>query len=323
MDTELPDLHQRPVETTGRRLTLGLFGQFDESLHTYLQGHDLVVQTTLGGPPLATLIGSLDGIIIRSPFALSDECARQATRLRWVVRAGSGTDNLSPLLAERGVIVRSTPITAHSVAELVLGLVLGLLRHLRPAHASLARGEWKKQAYVGGELRGRTVGLLGYGRIGREIARLLSVLGVNLVAFDRSPGSADKQSAAAATGTQLCASVDEVLVSADIVVSCLPGSAETRDLIDRRRLGLMRRGALLVNVGRGSLLDLAALTEALESGHLGGAALDVFPSEPPGRLRLFELENVLCTPHLGAQTREAHTMVAAGVIRHFEELNRA
>lgn len=323
MAIELSDLQLRPTEAAGSRLTLGLFGQFDQSLHAYLKDHDLVSLAALGGPPLDTLMEALDGVIIRSPFALSDECARRARRLRWVIRAGSGTDNLSPLLAERGVIVRSTPITAHSVAELVLGLVLGLLRHLRPAHTSLSQGEWKKQAFVGGELRGRTVGLLGYGRIGREIARLLSVLGVNLVAFDRSAGAPDKKAAAQATGTRLCDGVDDVLASADIVVSCLPGSAETRNLIDRRRLALMRRGALLVNVGRGSLLDLQALTEALESGHLGGAALDVFPAEPPGRLRLFELDNVLCTPHLGAQTREAHTMVATGVIRHFDELVRA
>jgi D-3-phosphoglycerate dehydrogenase len=314
------DPQLRPVDVVVKRLTLGLFGQFDPSLHDHLRHHELVLQSSIGGPPMEALVETLDGVIIRSPFTLSDESARRANRLRWVIRAGSGTDNLSPLLLERGVIVRNTPITAHSVAELVLGLMLGLLRHLRPAHASLAQGEWKKQAFVGGELRGRTVGLLGYGRIGREVARLLSVLGVKLIAFDRSAGSPDKLAAAQATGTHLCPSIDDVLASADIVVSCLPGGAETHNLIDRRRLALMRRHALLINVGRGSLLDLQALSEALDSGHLGGAALDVFPTEPPGRLRLFELDNVLCTPHLGAQTREAHAMVAAGVIRHFEEL---
>lgn len=301
------------------QLEIGLFGQFDAEVYKFFESCRTVVHTDIRQFDISDCISRLDGIVIRSPFSLRDQDARLADRLRWIVRAGSGTDNISPLFRERGIDVRSTPVNAYSVAELVIGLILGLLRNVRPGHESLRRGEWKKQALVGRELRGKTVGILGYGRIGRELSKLLSHFGTTILAYDRSPDAAEKVIAAESSKTSLIG-MDDVIKHADILVACLPGSSQTKQLLDRARLNTLRRGAILVNVGRGSLIDIDALTELLESGHLNGAALDVFTQEPPGALRLFDLDNVLCTPHLGAQTYETHRNMANEVIRHLREL---
>ncbi len=299
--------------------TIGLFGQFDCSVREYLSSYSLIERETVEGFSIKSVMPDLDGIILRSPFKLDDGAASLAGRLKWIVRAGSGTDNISPLLSASGVVVRTTPINAYSVAELVIALTLSLLRNLRVGHETLKLGLWSKHALVGQELRSRTVGILGYGRIGREVSLLMRCFGTSILAFDRSPATAEKQRASELSGTRLVA-METVLAGADIVVCCLPGTPQTSGLFNKARLQSMRPGALLINVGRGSLIDLEALTEALESGRLGGAALDVFPAEPPGRIRLLDMDNVVCTPHLGAQTLETHKAIAAGVIDHLLDL---
>jgi D-3-phosphoglycerate dehydrogenase / 2-oxoglutarate reductase len=302
-----------------QRRTVGLFGQFDPAIRQYLAPCSIVERETVEGFLMKSVIADLEGIVLRSPFKLDDEAAALAVRLKWIVRAGSGTDNISALFNERGIVVRTTPINAYSVAELVLALTLALLRNIRIGHDTLRRGLWCKHSLVGHELRGKTVGILGFGRIGREVSLLMHHLGTSILAYDRTPTAAVKLSCASISGAQLV-ELDAVLARADIVVSCLPSTTETSGLFDKARLQAMRPGAVLINVGRGSLIDIEALTCALECGWLGGAALDVFSVEPPGEIRLLEMNNVLCTPHLGAQTRETHKAVAAGVIAHLREL---
>jgi D-3-phosphoglycerate dehydrogenase len=300
-------------------ITIGLFGQFDRSVKEYLSSYSIIERETVEGFSIRSVIPELDGIILRSPFKLDDDAATLAGRLKWIVRAGSGTDNISPLFAARGVILRTTPINAYSVAELVIALALSLLRNIRVGHESLRQGLWSKHALVGRELRTKTIGILGYGRIGREVSLLMRCFGTTILAFDRTPTTVEKLRASELSDTRLVA-METVLANADIVVCCLPGTPQTSGLFNKARLQLMQPGALLINVGRGSLIDLEALADALESGRLGGAALDVFPAEPPGRIRLLEMNNVVCTPHLGAQTRETHKAIGAGVINHLLDL---
>jgi D-3-phosphoglycerate dehydrogenase len=306
-------------ESVNEGCTIGLFGQFDPAIREYLLPCNIIERETAEGFSIKSVIADLDGIVLRSPFKLDDEAAALAGRLKWIVRAGSGTDNISALFNARGIVVRTTPINAYSVAELVLALTLALLRNICTGHETLKQGLWSKHSLVGRELRGKTVGILGYGRIGREVSLLMHHLGTSILAYDRSPTTAEKLRGLEMSGARLV-ELDVVLACADIVVSCLPGTPQTAGLFDAARLQAMRPGALLVNVGRGSLIDLEALTSALESGRLGGAALDVFLVEPPGRIRLLEMNNVLCTPHLGAQTQETHKAIAAGVIAHLREL---
>lgn len=303
----------------GGPLKVGLFGQFDPMVRLHLSHHRLVEMTLPGGASLQPLVRGLDGIVIRSPFKLDDACAEEAASLRWIIRAGSGTDNISPQFHDRGVTIRTTPINAHAVAELVLALTLGLLRHVRVGHESLREGQWHKHLLVGRELRGKTVGLVGFGRIGRDVASLMQHFGTTLLAHDRSPDQAEKQAVALTTGTRMT-DLDTLIARSDVLVLCLPASAQTRHLLDRDRFARMRREAVVVNVGRGALIDLDALVEALDQQRIAGAALDVFTAEPPGRLRLFDMPNVLCTPHLGAQTVETHRAVGQRVVDLFDEL---
>ncbi len=300
-------------------LRIGVFGLIDPCVVESLGGHHVVRQERPTPSGLQPLVGDLDGIVIRSPFRLDDACALAATRLQWIIRAGAGTDNISPLFREKGVRVRTTPISAGSVAELVIGLAIGLLRGIRPAHDSLRQGLWKKELFIGGELRGRTLGILGYGRIGRQVSRLMHGLGARIVAFDRTPDAPDKRRAAEDTDARLM-SMEALFAEADIVVACLPGTPQTLHLLNEERFAQFRRGAFLINVGRGSLIEYPALVAALDSGRLAGVALDAYEVEPPGHLAIFDRDNVLCTPHLGAQTGEAQKAVGSGVVAHLHEL---
>lgn len=300
---------------------IGLFGEFDSSLEQYLASRKLECRVYRDASVcrIENVIAELDGVVIRSPFKLSDQSAENAKRLQFVVRAGSGTDNISSLFSERGVEVRTTPNNAYSVAELALALILNLNRHVLAGHASLARGEWKKYSLVGRELRGKTVGILGFGRIGRELAKLLRHFGVRILAHDRSPTNSFKIEVASQCDVKFVG-LDDLLTSADILVVCLPASPQTTNLMNDTRLGMLGRETIVVNVGRGSLINTESLVARLKTGRLGGAALDVFEVEPPGKLELFSLDNVVCTPHLGAQTEETHRVIAMKVIDHLDQI---
>ena len=322
MDPQADNITSLSRMTNVSNSKIGLFGQFDDSIDRYLLGHQRVSYTNPDEVMMPTAVADLDGIILRSPFKLNEACALSAKRLKWIIRAGSGTDNISPLFAEKGVRVVSTPVNAYSVAELVLALILALMRRVRHGHESLAQGRWSKQFLVGRELRGSAIGIVGFGRIGREVARLLHPFASALYAYDRSPATAEKTAAAVATNAQFVG-FDALLGQADVIVSCLPGTPDTTHLFDARSFGKMRRDCVFVNVGRVSSVNIDDLNAALERNLLAGAALDVFDAEPPGRIPLFERDDVICTPHLGAQTREVHRAVADGVIRHLQEFLRS
>ena len=265
-------------------------------------GHEVVERPGLNGPELAQALEGFDALWIRSGTRATAEVLRETRTLRLLVRAGTGLDNVDvAAAAERGIEVANTPgANRVAVAELVFGLLLEFERHIGPASAALGAGRWEKSRFAGRELAGRTLGLIGFGRIAREVAVRARAFDLSVIACDPLLSQWPAGFEWAARGT-----LDQVLSGSDVVSVHVPLESGTRGLIGARELALMKTTALLVNAARGGIVDEAALADALTGGRLRGALLDVFEHEPPGELALLQLPNVIATPHLGASTAEA------------------
>lgn len=261
---------------------------------------------------LLPLVGEIEAWIVRSGTRVTRRLIDAAPHLRWVARAGAGLDNVDVGAAkERGIAVLNVPgANSVAVAELVFGLLLALFRQIPAADASLRRGAWEKSKLKGRELRGKTIGIVGVGRIGRAVAQRARAFDMTCIGCDPLVSAAD----ARAAGVELLP-LAEVLSRAEIVTLHMPATPETRGLIGAAEIARMRQGAVLVNAARGGLVDEVALHAALVSGALSGAALDVFASEPPGDSPLLALPNVVATPHLGASTAEAQDAVGEEIVR--------
>jgi len=259
--------------------------------------------------PLEEVIDRYDGIVIRSATKLTRELIESATLLKVIGRAGVGVDNVDVDAAtRRGIVVANAPeSTVVSAAEQTIGLIVALARNIPQAHAALKGGRWERSRWGGVELAGKTLGVVGFGRIGQQVARRAVGLGMTVLAYDPFVGSERFRE----LGVERAETLDELLGTAEIVTLHSPLTDETRSLIDRDTIARMRDGARLVNAARGALVDEEALVEALESGKLAGAALDVFSAEPYEG-PLLELDQVVVTPHLAASTDEAQDR--AGVI---------
>jgi D-3-phosphoglycerate dehydrogenase len=259
--------------------------------------------------PLEDVIDRYDGIVIRSATRLTRDLIDRATRLKVIGRAGVGVDNVDVDAAtRRGIVVANAPeSTVVSAAEQTIGLIVALARNIPQAHAALKGGRWERSRWNGVELAGKTLGVVGFGRIGQQVARRAVGLGMTVVAYDPFVGSERFRE----LGVERAETLDELLGTAEIVTLHSPLTDETRSLIDRDTIARMRDGARLVNAARGALVDEEALVEALESGKLAGAALDVFSAEPYEG-PLLGLDQVVVTPHLAASTDEAQDR--AGVI---------
>jgi D-3-phosphoglycerate dehydrogenase / 2-oxoglutarate reductase len=251
---------------------------------------------------LAEVIGRYDGIVVRSATRLTAELIDRAERLKVIGRAGVGVDNVDVAAATgHGIVVANAPdSTVVSAAEQTIGLLVALARHIPQAHAALKQGRWERSRWGGVELAGKTLAVLGFGRIGQQVARRAVGLGLRVVAYDPFVGEERFRE----TGIERGATLHGTLGAADFVTLHLPLTEETRGLVGREAIAAMRDGARLVNAARGALVDEAALLEALRSRKLAGAALDVF-SEEPYQGPLLELEEVVVTPHLAASTEEA------------------
>jgi D-3-phosphoglycerate dehydrogenase / 2-oxoglutarate reductase len=258
---------------------------------------------------LAARIGDYDAIVIRSATKLDADLIGRAEKLKVIGRAGVGVDNVDVEAAtRRGIVVANAPeSTVISAAEHTIGLLLALSRHIPQAHAALKEGRWERSRYGGLELAGKTLGVLGFGRIGQQVARRALGLEMRVVAYD--PFVAKERFRE--LGVERLETQDDVLGAADFLTLHLPLTAETRGSIDAGAFAKMREGVRLVNAARGELLDEAALVEALQSGKVAAAALDVFDDEPYSG-PLLEIDNVVVTPHLAASTEEAQDR--AGVI---------
>ena len=258
---------------------------------------------------LAKSIGDYDAIIVRSGTQLTADLIERAGRLKVIGRAGVGVDNVDLAAASRrGIVVANAPqSTVVSAAEHTLALLLAVARNVPQAHAALKQGRWERARFAGLELADKTLGLIGFGRIGQQVARRARAFEMRVVAHD--PYVAPERFRD--LGVTRAESLDELLAEADFVSLHLTLTAETQKLIGKSELETAKKGIRIVNVARGELIDQDALAEALRSGKVAAAALDVF-SEEPYAGPLLELDNVIVTPHLGASTQEAQDR--AGVI---------
>jgi len=263
-------------------------------------------------PQLARLLAEADAVVVRSATKVTRDLLEAAPRLRVVGRAGIGVDNVDvPAATERGVLVVNAP-TANvmSATEHTFALLLALARRVPAADASMKRSEWDRKSFVGVELQGKTLGVIGFGRIGQRVAARARGFEMEVVAFDPFLDPA----VAAKLGVELM-SVDELCSRADVVTLHVPLTDDTKNLLDAERIAKLRPGALVVNCGRGGTLDEAALLTALEEGRVAGAALDVYEEEPTPRRELVGHPRVVATPHIGAQTAEAQERIAVETAR--------
>ena len=262
-----------------------------------------------GDSDLAETIGAYDAIVVRSATEVTAELIGRADNLKVIGRAGVGIDNVDVEAAtRRGIVVANAPeSTVISAAEHTIGLLVALTRNIPQAHAALKQGRWERKAYGGVELADKTLGVLGFGRIGQQVARRAAGLGMRVVAYDPfvSPDRFRE------LGVERVESEREVYAAADFLTLHLPLTDQTRGSINAKAFGRMRNGVRIVNAARGALVNEDDLLEALKSGKVGGAALDVFSTEPYSG-PLLELDNVVATPHLAASTEEAQDR--AGVI---------
>jgi D-3-phosphoglycerate dehydrogenase / 2-oxoglutarate reductase len=249
-------------------------------------------------------IGEYHGILIRSATKMTAELIAKATNMRVIGRAGVGVDNVDVDAAtQRGIVVANAPQSnVVTAAEHTMALLLALARNIPQAHASLTSGKWERSKFSGVELYEKTLGIVGFGRIGQLVAQRAKGFGMRVLAFDPYV-SAERYRE---LGVEKAASSDEVCAQADFITIHLPKTPETEGWMDATQFAKMRDGVRVLNVARGGLIDDAALKDALDSGKVGGAALDVFPSEPITEYPLFDgYPNVVVTPHLGASTAEA------------------
>lgn len=258
-------------------------------------------------PRLSEILPGFDALIVRSATKVTAELLAAADGLKVVGRAGIGVDNVDVGAAtQRGILVVNAP-TANvvSATEHTFAMLLALARKVPAAHASLSGGEWDRKSWVGLELQGKTLGVVGFGRIGQRVAARARAFDMQVLAYDPylDPAAARK------LDVELLP-LAELLPQCDVVTLHTPLTDQTRNLIGDEELAAMKPGALLVNCGRGGVVDEAALLAALEDGRLGGAALDVFAEEPPADFALMRHPKVVVTPHIGAQTREAQERIA-------------
>lgn len=271
-------------------------------------GFKVDVRSKIGYEELKNCVGGYDVLVVRSRTKVTREIIENGKRLKVVARAGAGIDNIDVDVAkERGVVVLNSPeALAIAVAELTLGLILCLARGIPRADRLMKEGKWAKKEFYGWQLRGKTLGVLGLGNIGSHVARLAKAFGMKILITKRTPPPPEVLEELQAEFIPL----NELLKRSDIVTIHVPLTPQTHHMIGEREIGLMKNGAYIVNTSRGAIVDEKALLEALKSGKLAGAALDVYEIEPPTNYELIKMPNVVCTPHIGAQTVEAQEMAA-------------
>ena len=276
------------------------------------EGISVDVNTGLSPEELLKIIGDYEGLVVRSQTKVTPEVFKAAKKLKVIGRAGVGVDNIDRAAAtDNGVVVMNTPSgNTISTAEHAFSLMLSLARNIPQAHASIIAKRWDRKSFTGVEINGKRLAILGMGRIGTEFAKRAQAFGMTVVAFDPFLTAARAKS----LKVELAESPDEALRGADVVTLHIPMTPETEHILNKERMSLMNTGAMIVNCARGGLVDEAAAKELLDSGHLGGIALDVYEVEPPPEdFALFDVEKSVFTPHLGASTAEAQENVGIDV----------
>ncbi|MBW1850196.1 MAG: phosphoglycerate dehydrogenase [Deltaproteobacteria bacterium] len=273
-------------------------------------GIDVDVNIGLTPEELLGIIGQYDGLVIRSATKVTAGIIEAASNLKVIGRAGIGLDNVDiPAASQRGIIVMNTPEgNTITTAEHTIAMILSLSRNIPQATASLKEGKWEKKKLKGRELFNKVLGLIGAGHIGRIVADRAKGMKMKVIVYDPyiKPEAIEKLDLEPV-------SFDELLKRADYVTVHTPKTDETANIIDKKAIAKMKSGAMIINCARGGIVNEDDVCEALKSGHLGGAAFDVFITEPPGKVKLMDMPNFICTPHLGASTKEAQDNVAKDV----------
>jgi D-3-phosphoglycerate dehydrogenase len=277
----------------------------------------LTVDTNFEVTPedLPKILPEYDGCVVRSRTKIRQPLIDLCPRLKIIVRGGVGLDTIDAEYARsKGITVVNTPkASSASVAELTVGYMFMLARSLYKASATMKAEKWEKKAFEGDEIGGKTLGLIGLGNIGKEVARRAGALGMTVIAFDPFVKEAE--------GVKLV-SLDEVLAGSDYISLHLPKTKESADMIGKDQFAKMKAGVRIVNCARGGIINEAALFEALTNGKVAAAALDVYSEEPPTDWKLAKLDNVICSPHIGAATREAQGRVGDEVAEKLIEFAR-
>ncbi|PWC41382.1 phosphoglycerate dehydrogenase [Azospirillum sp. TSO22-1] len=280
------------------------------------RGVEVDVRPGLSADDLKTIIGDYDGLAIRSATKVTKDLLAAATNLKVVGRAGIGVDNVDvPAATQRGVVVMNTPFgNSITTAEHAIALLFAVARDIPQANASTHAGKWEKNRFMGVEVSGKTLGLIGAGNIGSIVADRAQGLKMKVVAYD--PFLSHER--AVTLGVEKV-ELDELLARADFITLHTPLTEQTKNILDAKALAKCRKGVRIVNCARGGLIVEADLKAAIESGHVAGVALDVFATEPAKDNALFGLEQVICTPHLGASTSEAQENVALQVAEQMSD----
>jgi len=273
-------------------------------------GIETVVDHEITAERLKEIIGQFDALVIRSRTKVTADIIEAAGRLKVIGRAGSGLDNVDvPSATKRGIAVMNTPGgNTVTTAEHALALLLAMTRNIPQATASMKEGKWEKKRFQGRELFNKTLGVIGMGNIGTVVADRAKGLKMNVIVHDPflTPERARRREVE-------LVGLDELFARSDYITIHVPLNETTHHLIDAEAFSKMKNGVMIVHCARGGIVDEEALLEALRSGKVRGAALDVFEKEPPGKTPLIEMDNVICTPHLGASTEEAQVNVAVAV----------
>lgn len=274
------------------------------------EGFEVDNKPGLPAEELLRIIGEYDALVVRSATKVTADVLAHASRLKVVGRAGTGVDNIDVSAATRkGILVMNTPGgNTISAAEHTVSMLLALARNIPQAHASLVQGRWERKKYTGVEVFEKTLGIVGLGKIGREVASRCQAFGMRVVGYD--PVLSNE--VAAKLNIELV-SLEELFRRSDFITLHTPLTNETKGMLNDATLGCCKRGVRIVNCARGGIVDEQALLRALQSGHVGGAALDVFEEEPPKNTALLQHERVVVTPHLGASTEEAQEKVAVQI----------
>jgi D-3-phosphoglycerate dehydrogenase len=276
-----------------------------------IPGFEVVVKTGLSEAELVQIIPDFEVTVVRSATKITRPVIEAGKKLKLVVRAGIGLDNIDVQAAkEKAIEVANTPAaTSISVAEHTFGLMLGAVRHHGPANLSMKQQKWEKKAFTGTELYGKTLGIIGFGRIGTEVARRALAFGMKVIAYDVIQIKTDlpvKQ-----------VGLDELLGAADLITLHVPKTP--RPILGGEEFSKMKDGVVIVNVARGGVVDEKALLQALNSGKVKAAALDVFEKEPPDDFSLIDHPRVTATPHLGAAAEEGQKRAGLEVVRILRE----
>ncbi len=280
-------------------------------------GIEVDVNTGLASEELERIIGGYDVIVVRSATKVRKPLIEAAENLKLIVRAGVGLDNIDVEYARsKGIEVMNTPAAStNAVAELTVGYLFSLARRLPQTTASLRVGKWEKKEFSGSEIAGKTLGLVGYGRIGWLVAKKALAMEMGIVAYD--PYVADPR------GLEMkFVSLEELLKRTDYISMHLPLTDETRNLIDAPQFEMMKDGVRIINCARGGTINESALYEAIRSGKVAGAGLDVYLEEPAQDNKLFELDEVIGSPHIGAATVEAQHRVSVEVAEKVIEFSK-